>query len=381
MLTLPGKLTSERFLAEYWQKKPLFMATAMNESWPSMSRNELAWLATLQDVESRIVFIEHISGATRYRAKTGPFDVSYLETLPKRDWTLLVHDVEKHLPAMRELFKQVPFIPDWRIDDLMVSFAAPGGGVGPHRDNYDVFLCQGIGARQWRFTTAKVSANEAASSDLALLSEFDEDQTHSTHRGDVLYLPPGVAHWGIAERACMTYSIGMRAPQASDLVDLCARDRDDNEAFYGDADLMLEEARPGYISRDSGARVAKLLRRPEDTAMQRALGRFATRTKRWLAPDCVAGNHVDDFVDAALSAGTVSVHGMARIAFDDAAVYVNGVSRALSAELSPVVARLCEQRKLGKAALKRLARSSDSVLLLKWMAQYGAFDPPNAFNH
>ena len=109
----------------------------------------------LEDVESRLVFVERSKNRCRYRAETGPFEAEYLQDLPKRDWTLLVHDVEKHLPAMRALFQHVPFIPDWRIDDLMVSFAAPGGGVGPHKDNYDVFLCQGIGVRNWRFTSRR----------------------------------------------------------------------------------------------------------------------------------------------------------------------------------------------------------------------------------
>jgi 50S ribosomal protein L16 3-hydroxylase len=122
--------------------------------------------------------------------------------LPKSDWSLLVHDVDKHLPAMRKLFEQVPFIPDWRIDDLMISFAAPGGGVGPHRDNYDVFLCQGIGIREWRFSTTSVAVNSAASDDLVLLQEFEGDECHATREGDVLYLPPGVERASPTPSAC-----------------------------------------------------------------------------------------------------------------------------------------------------------------------------------
>ena len=162
---------------------------------PSISRNELAWLATLEDVECRIVFTEHASGRRRYRVESGPFDTGYLQALPKRDWSLLVHDVDKHLPAMRRLFAQVPFIPDWRIDDLMISFAAPGGGVGPHQDNYDVFLCQGIGVREWHVSTDAIREDPKASEDLALLEEFDHGEMHLARKGDVLYLPPGVAHW------------------------------------------------------------------------------------------------------------------------------------------------------------------------------------------
>ena len=216
MLKLPGKLTVEAFLSDYWQEQPLCMPGGLPRIRPAITRNELGWLATLDDVESRLVFTDRIDGRCRYRAETGPFDPEYLQDLPKRDWTLLVHDVEKHLPAMRAWFTHVPFIPDWRIDDLMVSFAAPGGSVGPHKDQYDVFLCQGIGVRSWRHTTNEVLPDPSASTDLALLTEFGSDEQWDMLEGDVLYLPPGVAHWGTAIRACITYSIGMRAPQISD---------------------------------------------------------------------------------------------------------------------------------------------------------------------
>lgn len=381
MLTFPGSLTSEQFLAQYWQKKPLFMAAGLKRARPSISRNELAWLATLDDVESRIVFVERENGLVRYRAETGPFDVRYLEALPGRDWTLLVHDVEKHLPAMRGFFKQVPFVPDWRIDDLMVSFAAPGGGVGPHRDNYDVFLCQGIGVRHWRFTIAQVSANSAASDDLALLDEFDGDESHLSYGGDVLYLPPGVAHWGTAQRACMTYSIGMRAPQISDLIPIGEKFQAKADAFYTDEDLTLHEIRPGYISRQSVQRAAKLLNRPAGLDVQESLGRSVTTTKTWLTPDSAPGPCIDQLIDDLLKGGKICVHGMARIAFDDNALYVNGARRPLADDLVATAARICKQRKIGKTGLQKMSQSKDSVLLLKWMAQQGAFDLPDAFNH
>ena len=173
MLKLPG--SADDFLARYWQKAPLFIPGALDRLRPRVTRNELGWLATLDDVESRIVFAECSGTRTRYKAETGPFDPEYLAALPERGWTLLVHDVEKHLPVMRRLLAHVPFIPDWRIDDLMVSFAAPGGGVGPHTDNYDVFLCQGIGVREWRVTREQVPDDARASDELALKIPFGGD--------------------------------------------------------------------------------------------------------------------------------------------------------------------------------------------------------------
>jgi 50S ribosomal protein L16 3-hydroxylase len=291
MLRLPGGLDPKSFLARHWQKAPLFMPGAKSPLRPSVTRNELAWLATLDDVESRIVFTDRDGDRLRYRVVNGPFDADFLASLPKRDWTLLVHDVEKHLPALRALFDLVPFVPDWRIDDLMVSFAAPGGGVGPHRDNYDVFLCQGIGAREWRVSLDAIGDDTDASADLALLRAFDGSR-FDTREGDVLYLPPGAAHWGTAQRACITYSIGMRAPQLSDLDASLPDDAGDNR-FYGDPDLALEEVSPGRISRRAVRRALELLGRGDDDLDRTslALGRCVTSTKEWLTPEPTDEGH------------------------------------------------------------------------------------------
>src|SRR5210317_101049 len=261
------------------------MPRALDRVRPAISRNELGWLATLDDVESRLIFTERGDSGVRYHADMGPFDPEYLATLPKRDWTLLVHDVEKHLPAMRKLFAHVPFIPDWRIDDLMVSFAAPGGGVGPHRDNYDVFLCQGIGVRDWHLSSETVADDPDASDDLALTAPF-AGSAHSVREGDVLYVPPGVAHWGTATRACITYSIGMRAPQLSDLL-AGLPDTERLNPFYVDPDLLVAESRPGFISPESVDRALRLASRPEQNRdrVAEALGRYVTQTKEWITPD------------------------------------------------------------------------------------------------
>ncbi|MEL7187201.1 MAG: cupin domain-containing protein [Pseudomonadota bacterium] len=280
MIRFPSALTAASFLDDYWQKRPLFMPAAIDGPKPSLTRNELAWLATLDDVESRIVFTDRSGAMPRYRAEAGPFDEAYLQQLPKRDWTLLVHDVEKHLPEFRALFTHVPFIPDWRIDDLMVSFAAPGGSVGPHKDHYDVFLVQGKGVRSWQVTTDDVATDAAASDELALLAEFAGDD-YSCKESDVLYLPPGVPHWGTATRACLTYSIGMRAPQLADLVDKLPDDAAVNP-FYRDADLSIDEIQPGYISRQARERASRL---GGQSMHCTALGRFVSLGKDWLQPE------------------------------------------------------------------------------------------------
>ncbi len=342
MLRLPGKLTAARFLSRHWQKKPLFMPQATVPLRPSLTRNELAWLATQDDVESRIVFTER-GRRTRYRAESGPFDAGYLARLPRRDWTLLVHDVDKHLPAMRRLFSLVPFVPDWRIDDLMVSFAVPGGGVGPHVDGYDVFLCQGIGTREWRYTIRPVRADRLASDSLRLTAEFPGDARPVSSQGDVLYLPPGVAHWGTALRASMTYSIGMRAPGS-----------------YADPDLGPDEAIPGYIS--------PAARRRAGGAADR-LGRDVTRTKAWLSPERPGPAEIEAL--ASPGAGVLPVHGMARLAFDDERVFLNGRSRRLDAAERGAIAELCRGRRLTRGVRRALGPQQ-----LRWLLRHGAFALP-----
>ena len=371
MLKLPGNLRAEQFLEQYWQKRPLLMPQAAMPLKPTLSRNELAWLATLDDVESRIVFTDRAGKKVRYRAETGPFDAASLEALPARDWTLLVHDVEKHLPTLRRLFNLVPFIPDWRIDDLMVSFAAPGGGVGPHRDHYDVFLCQGIGTREWHVTNKAVDDDPVASNDLALTREFRGELRHECSNGDVLYLPPGIAHWGTARRACLTYSIGMRAPQHSDLVDDLP-DAERSNPFYEDPDLTIDEPHPGYIPGAAVHRALRALGLPESRYAQvsDALGRFATETKPWITPD-TPDEHELAGITAALERGrTLRIHGMTRIAWNDATVFVNGAGTPVVDDGSTFLADVCARRRLRLHGTARRRWREVAA----WMAARGAFE-------
>jgi 50S ribosomal protein L16 3-hydroxylase len=374
MLALPGNLGADTFLERYWQKRPLFMRGALQRLRPAITRNELGWLATLEDVESRIVFTEHLENRRHYRVESGPFAPQYLQDLPRRDWTLLVHDVEKHLPAMRALFDHVPFIPDWRIDDLMVSFAAPGGSVGPHIDNYDVFLCQGIGVRNWRFTRAAVAADPGASDELALLAEFSDGEEHDAAAGDILYLPPGVAHWGIARRACMTYSIGMRAPQACDFPAALRHSGADADAFYADPDLTIGELRPGHISGLAAKRACRLLGLPNKRLSEAAtaLGRLATQNKDWLQPEAAGTSECAAMLEQLQNGGQLRVHGMSQIAFDEKRLYINGRSTRLPQSAVAMVEQLCCQRSL----CYPFPGGAEHSELIQWMLKRGAFEIP-----
>jgi len=355
------------FLAEYWQKRPLWIpGSAGAESLPSIEPDEIAWLATLEDVESRLVFTDRRDGRTTYRMDAGPFSPERLESLPPTGWTLLVQDAEKHLPELRAYLDLVPFVPDWRVDDLMISVAAPGGSVGPHRDNYDVFLVQASGRRRWEWTTAPVAEDPSASPELSLVERFDPEGAGIAEPGDVLYLNPGVAHHGVAETLCVTCSVGMRAPRLSELSGRAV----DHDVFYRDPDLSGDEARPGHLGTVAIRRAAALLEQHGygDVDADTALGRFATLTKAWMRPDRPE--------QAEPPPVPLNVHGMARLAWTDTKVFANGRCRALPPGSAVLLQSLCESRQLGEADRAAWRENEATKALLAWLWRTGVFDEP-----
>lgn len=210
-----GGLSAQQFLSEYWQKRPCLVRQAFPGFTPAFDGDDLAGLACEDTAEARIV-----SGtfeAADWRVAYGPFDEEIFASLPGNDWTLLVQDVEKHYPPLQELLQQFSFIPGWRLDDLMISYAAKGGSVGPHADQYDVFLLQASGTRRWRIAV-DYDPEPLHGCALNVLRSFTAEQEWVLEAGDMLYLPPGVAHHGIALEPGMTWSIGARAPSAADLL-------------------------------------------------------------------------------------------------------------------------------------------------------------------
>lgn len=209
---LLGSITPARFLSEYWQKKPLLVQGAMPDFTGLLSPDELAGLACEEDVQSRLV----MQKKGKWQLEHGPFDERRFAGLPEKGWTLLVQSVNHHLQEGTDLLQWFDFIPHARLDDLMVSYAPDGGGVGPHFDSYDVFLLQGYGKRLWRVSEQKdLTLIEGAP--LRILRNFHTEHEYLLEPGDMLYLPPQAAHWGIAVGDCMTYSIGFRAPSAQEL--------------------------------------------------------------------------------------------------------------------------------------------------------------------
>ncbi len=235
---LLGKLDRAAFLHRHWQKRPLFVRGAIPACGEWLERGQLFNWATRDDVESRLVSCDR----GRWSVQHGPFRPSWLKRLPARGWTLLVQGVEQIHAAGAALLQHFSFIPHARLDDLMVSYAPPGGGVGPHFDSYDVFLLQGEGTRRWRIGAQRDHAL-VENAPLRILKHFHHSKEWLAERGDLLYLPPRYAHHGVAVDACSTLSVGFRAPQrqqlAAGFLDFL-QDRLQLEGIYTDRDLPLQ---------------------------------------------------------------------------------------------------------------------------------------------
>lgn len=245
-LTLLNQLTPEAFLAEYWQKKPLLIRQAIPQFQGLLTPDELAGLACEEEVQSRLV--EYLKG--KWQVTQGPMTEKTFKHLPEKDWTLLVQGVNHYLPEAAELLSQFSFIPHARLDDLMVSYAPDGGGVGPHLDSYDVFLLQGSGKRHWKISQ-QTDLTLIEDAPLRILKHFETEQEWVLEAGDMLYLPPQIAHWGVAVGDdCMTYSIGFRAPKTQELAHEFLhylQDQLNLIGIYTDADLALQ-THPAEIS-------------------------------------------------------------------------------------------------------------------------------------
>ena len=210
-----GDISAQDFLQQYWQQKPLMVRQALTGYVSPISPDELAGLALEPEVESRLV-----EGKLRdWSLRHGPFTEQDFLQLPEQDWTLLVQAVDLWVPQVQQLLERFDFLPPWRLDDVMVSFACPGGSVGPHFDQYDVFLLQVEGRRRWQIG-GHCDGNTPLQADcpLRVLQSFSSQQEWLLEPGDMLYLPPGMAHWGVAETECLTYSIGFRSPSIADLL-------------------------------------------------------------------------------------------------------------------------------------------------------------------
>lgn len=268
------------FLAEYWQKKPLLIKNALPGFTDFISPEELAGLSLDEDVESRLAF----NNAGNWELKHGPFSERDFTFLPESHWTLLVQSVDHWIPEVKSLMQKVAFIPGWRLDDIMVSYAAKDGGVGPHFDYYDVFLIQGQGSRLWQIGKNCNSETPLdTSSGLKILSNFSPEQELELNTGDVLYVPAGMSHCGTAINAGISYSIGFRAPDVAELLSAyshLAGNSLPQDMRYRDPGLD-QEASPGEITSASLHQVKALMQHAFDDQelLLQCFGRLMTEPR------------------------------------------------------------------------------------------------------
>jgi 50S ribosomal protein L16 3-hydroxylase len=358
-LSLVAGLTPREFMARHWQRKPLLVRGAIPGLRAPLSRTDLFALAARDDVESRLVLNNARNG---WSLEHGPFARSSLPPVGRPGWTLLVQGVDLHDDAAHALLQRFGFVPAARLDDLMISWASDGGGVGAHVDSYDVFLLQASGRRRWRIAR-RFDATLDARAPLKVLRRFAAEQEHVLDPGDLLYLPPHWAHEGVAVGGdCMTCSIGMRAPQrgalAAELVQRMGETHDDT-VLYRDPGQRAAEAPaeiPRALAKFAGDAVQRLANRP--VAVARALGEvlsepkaqvwFEKRAARW-RPQALA------------------LDRRTRMLYDSRHVFINGESVRVLGKDAALLRRLADQHGLDTRAV-RGASKAVRALLAEWFA-------------
>jgi 50S ribosomal protein L16 3-hydroxylase len=358
-LPLLGGLTPARFMQRHWQKKPLLVRQAIAGFKPLLSRAALFALAADEAVESRFVG----QGGGRWQMRRGPFARRALPPFTQPDWTLLVQGVDLHHAGVHALMQQFRFVPDARLDDVMISYATDGGGVGPHFDSYDVFLLQAHGQRRWRIGRQK-QLDLVDGLPLKILAHFEPEEEYVLDPGDMLYLPPRWAHDGIALGECMTYSIGFRQPARGELArELLQRLADEAGDSLGDMAYrdpgQPATATPGRLpeamfefARDA---IERALRDPTQLAM--LLGEAMTEPKPsvWF----------ESFDGQALADGAVTLDRRTRMMYDDLHVFINGEGFRAGGRDARLMRQLADARALTAVEVAGLSGQARE-LLAQW---------------
>lgn len=377
---LPGGLDADTFLRDYWQKKPLVIRQAFADFESPVSADELAGLACEQAVESRIV-VEEENGHP-WQLHNGPFSTERFTSPPTANWTLLVQGLDHWVPEVADILDHFRFVPNWRLDDIMASYAPPGGSVGPHFDQYDVFLLQAQGHRRWQFGGAcGEHSPRVDGTPLRILKDWEPEETVLLAPGDMLYLPPGIGHHGVAEDDCITLSVGFRAPTVDDLLTsftdfLCTET--DVSSHLSDGDTRLPD-NPGTIGSDVLDRLQSELQSRLSDRRQLALwfGQFSTSPKN---SDIVIPAEPpatrDDLLEALADGGTLRWNEGSRFAYaefdDQTALFVDGERYLLSGDARPLAPLLCACSRPDMASVTALCRDSALAELVTVLYNQGS---------
>lgn len=376
-LQLLGGISPAEFMRKYWQKKPCIIRNAIPNFKPLLSRQELFSLSQNQDVESRLI----VSNGDKWSLAHGPMTAKQIPSIKKPNWTLLVQGVDLHDSAVNELKNRFRFAPDARLDDLMISYATDGGGVGPHFDSYDVFLLQAHGTRRWRIGKQKDGTLQA-NVPLRILSNFKPELTFDLEPGDMLYLPPRYAHDGVAIGECMTYSIGFKVPKQVDLGrELLLRYADavDEENLPDEELTKPVKLKPEVLYRDADQEAT-----PNPAQIPSALLEFAQQaiTKAMADPNALArhlGEHLSEpksnvWFDAPEGAAKLSRKRGVKLAlqsqmmFDARHIFLNGESWRAAGKDAKLMQKLANQRFLDSSDLAK-ASDASQALLQDWLEQ------------
>jgi len=357
-LQLLGGLSPKTFMQRHWQKKPLVIRQAIPGFAPLLGRAELLDLAAQEDVESRLVVQASAKAGAGWRFKHGPFTRKALPPFKQAGWTLLVQGVDLHDERLHALMNQFRFVPDARLDDVMISYATDGGGVGPHFDSYDVFLLQAHGRRRWRIGRQK-DLSLQPDMPLKILANFEPEEEFVLEPGDMLYLPPKYAHDGIADGECMTYSIGFRSPDRAELA---------QEILQRLAEQAVDELSPGLyrdpkqdaVERSAAmpmalvdfAHVALQEALQDPKAIARAVGEYLSEPKANVWFD---GGEPE-------VRGAVRLDRKTRMLYDADHVFINGESFNAGGKDAQLMQTLANVRCLSAAEVKRLSAGARALM-------------------
>lgn len=356
-LALLGGLSPSQFMKRHWQKKPLLVRNAIPGFVPCVGRADLVALAGEEGVESRLI----VDSPKGWKMKHGPFPKRSLPPFSQKKWTFLVQGVDLHHDGVHALMQQFRFVPDARLDDVMISYATDGGGVGPHFDSYDVFLLQAHGQRRWRIGRNKDLTLQSGVP-LKILQNFEAEEEFLLNPGDMLYLPPKYAHDGVAKGECMTWSMGFRAPQEGELARELLLGLAD-EAFDGVGDALYRDPKQAAVSSPAAipqalagfARqvVNKALQNPQ--LLDSLLGEYLTEPKAHVWFDGTQS-------ELDVSAG-VQLNRRTKMMYDRQHIFINGESFKVGGRDAIALRQLADDRVINGRKVKTLSADAKYALL------------------